>query len=128
MAEVHGLITILLVEDQELTRMGLKLALDRMPGFRVIGEADDGLVAVKQALELKPMVVVMDIGLPGIDGIEATKRIKESLPGVRVVMVTTHDTDDAIFAALNAGADGYCLKNVSVQQLALAIQTITTGA
>jgi DNA-binding NarL/FixJ family response regulator/tRNA A-37 threonylcarbamoyl transferase component Bud32 len=128
MTDAGGATTILLVEDQELTRIGLKMALDRMPGLRVVGEAADGLAAVTKALELKPAVIVMDIGLPGIDGVEATHRIKTLLPHTRVVMVTTHDTDEAIFAALNAGADGYCLKNVSVQQLALAIETVKGGA
>ncbi|PWT97717.1 MAG: hypothetical protein C5B53_07715 [Candidatus Melainabacteria bacterium] len=123
-----GITTIILVEDQELTRLGLKLALDRMEKFHVIGEADDGLTAVQKAVELKPDVVVMDIGLPGIDGVEATHRIKLAEPGIRIIMVTTHDSDEDIFSALKAGADGYCLKNIPVDQLAVAISTVTTGA
>lgn len=124
----NGETTILLVEDQELTRIGLKLALDRKPNFRVVGEADDGLQAVERAVELRPNVVVMDIGLPGIDGVEATHRIKQAVPETRVIMVTTHDSDEDIFSALKAGADGYCLKSIPVDQLAVAISTVTTGA
>jgi len=128
MKEGNDVVTILLVEDQELIRLGLKLALDRVPNFCVIGEAEDGLAAVKMASELKPKVIVMDIGLPGMDGVEATQLIKKALPKTRIIMVTTHDADEDIFAALNAGADGYCLKNIAVDQLALAITTVTTGA
>ena len=128
MIEAIDVTTILLVEDQELTRLGLKMALDRMPAFRVVGEAEDGIKAVKMALELKPNVVIMDIGLPGIDGVEATNRIKKALPDTRIIMVTTADSDESIFSALNAGADGYCLKNIPLDQLALAISTVTTGA
>jgi DNA-binding NarL/FixJ family response regulator/tRNA A-37 threonylcarbamoyl transferase component Bud32 len=126
--EKDGTTTILLVEDQELTRLGLKLALNRIPNFRVIAEAEDGLAAVEKAIELKPNVVVMDIGLPGIDGVEATHRIKKAAPEIRIIMVTTHDSDEDIFSALKAGADGYCLKNIPVDQLAIAISTVTTGA
>lgn len=120
-------IDIFIAEDHEITRVGLKLTLEHIPGFRVIGEAEDGKNAVKRVGELKPHVVLMDIGLPLMDGIDATCRIKEENPSTRVIMLTSHDNDRDIFAALGAGADGYCLKEVSGTQLAMAIRAVADG-
>lgn len=125
--EENSTIDILIAEDHEITRVGLKLTLERVPGFRVIGEAEDGKSAVNKVAELKPHVVLMDIGLPLMDGIDATCRIKEELPGTRVIMLTSHDNDRDIFAALGAGADGYCLKEVSGSQLVMAIRAVADG-
>ncbi|HEY9773861.1 MAG TPA: response regulator transcription factor [Planktothrix sp.] len=120
-------INIFIAEDHEITRVGLKLTLEHVPGFRVIGEAEDGKGTVKKVCELKPHVVLMDIGLPLMDGIDATCRIKEEVPATRVIMLTSHDNDRDIFAALGAGADGYCLKEVSGSQLAMAIRAVADG-
>jgi two-component system, NarL family, response regulator LiaR len=120
-------ITLFIVEDQVIARLGLRLILERIPEFAVVGEAEDGLAAVAGTLELKPAVVLMDIMLPGIDGIEATKQIKAALPGCRVLMLTSYERDDDVFAALSAGADGYCLKTISAEQLALAIRAVADG-
>ena len=122
------LINVLIVEDHEITRVGLKLTLGQIQGISVIGEAEDGRSAVQQVVELQPQVVLMDIGLPMIDGIEATSQIKAQAPSTRIIMLTSHDNDRDIFAALGAGADGYCLKEVSSNQLALAIKTVADGA
>jgi DNA-binding NarL/FixJ family response regulator len=120
-------INIFIAEDHEITRVGLKLTLEHTEGFRVVGEAEDGKKTVKEVLELKPHVVLMDIGLPLLDGIDATALIKQEAPGVRVIMLTSHDNDRDIFAALGAGADGYCLKEVSGTQLAMAIRAVADG-
>jgi NarL family two-component system response regulator LiaR len=120
-------IDIFIAEDHEITRVGLKLTLEHVPGFRVVGEAEDGKGTVKQVSELKPHVVLMDIGLPLMDGIDATFRIKEEVPGTRIIMLTSHDNDRDIFAALGAGADGYCLKEVSGSQLIMAIRAVADG-
>ena len=120
-------IDIFIAEDHEITRVGLKLTLEHIAGFRVVGEAEDGKGAVKKVVELKPHVVLMDIGLPLMDGIDATCRIKAEAPGTRVIMLTSHDNDRDIFAALGAGADGYCLKEVSGAQLVMAIRAVADG-
>lgn len=120
-------IEIFIAEDHEITRVGLKLTLEHIPGFKVVGEAEDGKGAVKKVADLKPHVVLMDIGLPLMDGIDATTRIKEEVPGTRVIMLTSHDNDRDIFAALGAGADGYCLKEVSGSQLIMAIRAVADG-
>ncbi len=120
-------ITILIVEDQEIARVGLKVILDAAPGLKVVGLAGDGREAVMLASSLLPKVVLMDIGLPLVDGIEATGQIKEE-SNVRIIMLTSHDDDKHIFAALAAGADGYCLKEAPAEQLIMAIRAVAEGA
>lgn len=120
-------IDILIAEDHEITRVGLRLTLEHIEGFKVVGEASDGRSAVEKVSELKPHVVLMDIGLPLLDGIDATCKIKEMTPATRVIMLTSHDNDRDIFAALGAGADGYCLKEVSESQLVMAIKAVADG-
>lgn len=121
-------ISVFIAEDHEITRVGLRLTLEQISGFRVIGEANDGRLAVENVINLKPDVVLMDIGLPTMDGIEATRQVKEQAPDTRVIMLTSHDSDRDVFAALAAGADGYCLKEVSGPQLAMAIRCVADGA
>jgi two-component system response regulator DegU len=121
-------LTVVIVEDHEFTRMGLKLGLDQSGDIKVIGEAADGLEGVQRAIELQPNVVLMDIQLPKQDGIESTCQIRAALPNVRVVMLTSHSNDQAIFDALKAGANGYCLKTIGAQELANVIRTVAEGA
>jgi two-component system, NarL family, response regulator LiaR len=121
-------IRILIVEDQEITRVGLRLTLENFQDFQVVGEASTGEEAVHAAGKLLPDIVLMDIGLEGIDGIEAAKLIKEQTPSIKVMMFTSHETDNDVFAALAAGADGYALKTIPSPQLALAIRTMIQGA
>jgi NarL family two-component system response regulator LiaR len=121
-------IKIYLAEDHEITRVGLKLTLETIPGFSVIGEAADGKQAVVEVDKAQPDVVLMDIGLPILDGIDATRIIKERHAKIRVIMLTSHESDRDIFAALGAGADGYCLKEVSGPRLAMAIRAVHDGA
>ncbi len=120
-------ITILLVEDQPVTRTALRTTLSDKSVLQVVAEADNGVTGVNVALELRPDIVLMDIGLPGINGIEATRRFKSTIPNTRVLMLTGTNRDDEIFAALSAGADGYCLKDRSPAQLAAAIQAVYEG-
>lgn len=121
------LISVLVVEDQEVLRLGLNLTLQYMRNIQIVGVASDGPSAVQKALELKPQVVLMDIGLPGFDGIEATRRIKEQL-NTRIMILTSHEEDKSIFSALAAGADGYCLKDISSAKLNTAINSVASGA
>lgn len=100
------------------------MVIERFQDMTIVGEAENGQFAVAQAKSLKPSVVVMDVGLPGMDGIEATKRIKELVPESSVLILTSHDHNDDVFAALAAGADGYCLKDASAESLASAIRAV----
>ena len=121
-------VTIFLAEDHLISRMGLKMLLEQTSHFSVVGEAEDGESAVEQVLETKPEVVMMDLGLPKIDGIEATRQIKAKLPKTKILIFTTAEDDTSIFAALKAGADGYCLKTISGDMLAIAIESVLKGA
>lgn len=124
----QGAISVLIAEDSELTTTVLKSMLSKVPDFSIVGSATSGTEAIESARALRPDVVLMDIGLPGISGIEATQKIKEIRPETRVVVLTVHDNDDTVFAALAAGAHGYCLKTVNAEQLSLAIRTVYDGA
>jgi DNA-binding NarL/FixJ family response regulator len=120
---------LILVEDHQMTRIGLRLMLEQQPGFKVLGEAEDGheaLALVKQHPTCS--LVLMDIGLPEMDGIEATQRIRASFPAVKIMMLTSKDEDNNVMAALGAGANGYCLKGTSADNLANAIRTVAEGA
>jgi DNA-binding NarL/FixJ family response regulator len=119
---------ILLVEDDPMMQLGLEQALADHPEFEVIGQADDGYLGVEAATRLKPDLVVMDIGLPRLDGIAATQQIKAAMPEVRVVVLTSHTTETEIVAALSSGADAYCIKGSSVDRLLTAIQAAQEGA
>lgn len=121
-------IGILIVEDQELVRVGLKTVLDKVDGFHVVGLARDGNEAVDLASAKKPDVVLMDIGLPFLNGIDAAKRIKDFGYGTKIVMLTSHDDEQHVFAALGAGAEGYCLKESSGHLLVNAIVSVSEGA
>lgn len=123
-----GPVSIFIVEDHEFTRMGLKMSLEQEPGLNMVGEAADGAEAVEKVLALKPQVVLMDVEMPVMDGIDATKQIKAGAPDTRVIMLTSHNSDQTIFAALGAGANGYCLKNITAQQLATVIKMVADGA
>lgn len=127
MTKAHG-VKILIVEDHHIVRLGLRLLLNELPGFQVVAEAGNGLEAVQQCLQHNPDVVLMDIGLPGIDGIEAARQMKASLPQVRIIMLASFDNDEAIFASLGAGVDGFCGKDIPTPQLASAIDAVIKGS
>jgi DNA-binding NarL/FixJ family response regulator len=120
-------IRILLVDDQRLMREGLSILLEMEPDLAVIGEAGDGEAALKAYAELEPDVVLMDIRMPGMDGVEATWRLRQQWPDARVVILTTFDDDEYVFEGLRAGALGYLLKDVSGRDLAQAVRTVAAG-
>lgn len=120
-------INVLLVEDHMMIRMGTSLVIEKTDGITLVGEAEDGLQGVEKAKELLPDVILMDIGLPVIDGIEATKRIREAGLDSKVLIFTSRDNDDDVFAALAAGADGYIMKGATAQQLTAAITAVNEG-
>jgi DNA-binding NarL/FixJ family response regulator len=124
------MIRILIVEDHTLMRMGLRQVLSQDPHCEVIAEARDGEEALALARALRPELVLMDLGLPVLGGIEATRLLKRELPQVRVLALTSHDEDESVFGALAAGADGYCLKaTASVpSRLLAAVASVAEGA
>ncbi len=119
---------MLIVEDQEVVRLGIKVLLERAPDMQLVGEACDGRLGVEKVLELRPQVTVMDIGLPVFDGIAACKLIKDQWPDARIVMLTAHESKEYIFASLSAGANGYCVKSLSGDNIVMAIRTVASGA
>jgi DNA-binding NarL/FixJ family response regulator len=120
-------ISILLVENHALVMESIHQSLEREPDFTVIGEACDGEEAVRMARELKPDVIVMDISLPRINGIEATKQIKAFQPSAIILGLTAYDYEQYIFPLLDAGAAGYLLKDISSRELINAIKTVYRG-
>lgn len=120
-------IRVLLVDDQTLIRLGFRLVLDAEPDLTVIGEAADGAAAIEAVDRLVPDVVLMDVRMPGIDGIEATRRIVAARPSARVIVLTTFDLDEYAFAALRAGASGFLLKDAHPHELAAAIRSAHAG-
>lgn len=119
---------IVLVEDDPVMQLGLEQFLEDYEKFEVIGRAGDGYSGVSLALDLKPDLVVMDIGLPQLDGIAATQSLKQQRPDMRVVILTSHTADVEMIAALASGADAYCVKGTSLKQLEVAIDCANNGA
>jgi DNA-binding NarL/FixJ family response regulator len=120
-------IRILLVDDQRLMREGLRILLEMEPDLKIVGEAENGEAALKAYSELQPDVVLMDVRMPGMDGVEATWRLRERWPKVRVMILTTFEDDEYVFEGLRAGALGYLLKDVSGHDLAQAVRTVASG-
>lgn len=120
-------IRVLLVDDHTLFREGLISILAAQPDMEVVGEASDGLEAVVKARELVPDLILMDIGMPGCDGLEATKLIKQELPAVTIVMLTMRNEDEKLFQAIKAGAQGYLLKNVRTMELLEGLRGVMRG-
>ncbi len=120
-------INVLLVEDHLLTRLGIRAALQRTEDIRVIGEASNGEEAITLAESLQPHVILMDVGMPVMDGIQAAAKISGRQPAIRIIMLTQHDNDSDIMASLAAGASGYCLKDVEPERLYMAIRSVNAG-
>ena len=118
---------VLVVDDQTLFRMGLTSLLSEDERVDVVGQAIDGADALKQAVKLKPDVVLMDIKMPNVDGIEATRQILEAVPGIRVLILTTFETDSQVIQALKAGASGYVLKDSSAAAIVSSIVAVMAG-
>jgi two-component system, NarL family, response regulator LiaR len=126
--EINSPLRILIVEDDAVMRLGLTHALAAYPQFRIVGQAADGYSAIRTALEVQPELIVMDIGLPQLDGIAATQEIKKTLSSVKIMMLTSHKTEHETIAALSSGADAYCIKGASIEKLVTAIACIQDGA
>ena len=122
-----GPVRVLLVDDDDLMRAGLKAVLSSDDAIEVVGEASDGSAAVDQVQELEPAVVLMDVRMPDLDGISATREVLASSPDVKILILTTFEQDDYIFGALNAGASGFLLKRTSPEELIAGIHTVAVG-
>jgi len=120
-------IRVLVVDDQALVRGGFRMILESQPGVEVVGEAADGREALVMARELRPDVVLMDVRMPGMDGLEATRRLLSDREAPRVLMLTTFDLDEYVYDALRAGASGFLLKDVRPEQLADAVRVVADG-
>ncbi|MFI7005988.1 response regulator [Streptomyces sp. NPDC050145] len=120
-------IRVLIADDQMMVRQGFTVLLNTQPDLEVVGQAVDGLDALAQVAELAPDVVLMDIRMPELSGIEATRRVTASHPAVRVLVLTTFDLDEYVYEALRAGASGFLLKDASAEQLAEAVRVVASG-
>jgi DNA-binding NarL/FixJ family response regulator len=121
-------IRLLMVEDHKLLRVGLKAIFEEYPILDVVGEAEDGESAVKMAKELSPDVILMDIGLPVMNGIDATKQILANNPNIKVIILTSHSDENEVMQALSAGASAYAMKDIKTEYLIMVIQSVNEGA
>ena len=120
-------ISLLIVDDQALVRMGFRMLLEAEPGIRVVGEAATGDEALRLARELRPRVVLMDVRMPGLDGIAATRKLLELSPESRVIILTTFDLDEYAFGGLRAGASGFLVKDTRPEELLAAVRAVAEG-
>ena len=120
-------VRILLVDDQTLVRTGLRAMLEPEPDFEIVGEAPDGLAALEISARLRPDVILMDVRMPRLDGIEATRRLTTQPNSPRVIILTTFDLDEYVFSALAAGASGFLLKDAEPDQITAAIRVVASG-
>jgi len=118
---------VLICDDQSLVRGGFRMIIEARPGLEVAGEAEDGLQAIQLARDTEPDVILMDVRMPNLDGIEATRQIVASGSRARILVLTTYDADEYVYAAIQAGASGFLLKDARPAQLAEAIQVIAAG-
>lgn len=123
-----AVIRIVLVEDDPVMQLGLEQFFEDYPQFEIVGQAADGYAGLEAVQNLKPDLVLMDIGLPQLDGITAARRIRAEMPQVRIVILTSHTSDHEMLAALSSGADAYCVKGTSLEQLEVAITSAQEGA
>jgi DNA-binding NarL/FixJ family response regulator len=123
----NEIVSVVIADDHALVREGTKQMLEGQSGIEIVGEASDGEQAIKLVATLKPDVVLMDIAMPVLNGIEATRRIKQDCPRTSVLVLTAYDDDQYIDALLDAGAAGYLLKNVSAEELARSVRAVAEG-
>lgn len=119
---------ILIVEDHELARYGLSMALEEKDMFDIVGEAENGQQAVELAQTHQPDAILMDIGMPVMDGITATQKIKAQFPNTKVLMLTSRKEEEEVYASLTAGADAYCMKDIKVERLCQVLEMVLEGA
>ena len=124
---MQGRIKILIAEDHTILREGLRLLLSSNPDFEVVSEAQDGLEAIQLVESLKPDLVVMDLSMPRINGLEATQEIKKQSPSTKILVLTVHKDEERILSAIKSGVDGYILKDATRSELMLAIENIFSG-
>jgi DNA-binding NarL/FixJ family response regulator len=120
-------IRVVLADDHPVVRSGLRALLESLPGYEVVAEATDGEAAIRETQLMRPDVVLMDIRMPGLDGIEATRRVRAAVPGAAVLVLTMFDDDDTVFAAMRAGAQGYLLKGAEQDEIDRAIRAVVAG-
>ena len=120
-------IKVLLAEDHTIVRKGIRSLLDKESGIKVIGEAEDGRDAIKKTEALQPDVVVMDIGMPGLNGLEATRQLKKRFPEMKFIILTVHANEEYVLQTLRAGASGYLVKKAAPSELISAIQAVYKG-
>lgn len=120
-------IKVAIIEDFKLTRVGLRCALNENDDLKVVAEAEDAVEGLKLVEKEKPDVILMDLGLPGMNGIEATVKVKEMMPQVKVIALTSHDREEEVIAALSSGASAYCLKDIDPTKLADVVRDVATG-
>ena len=120
-------LNVIIVEDFKLTRVGLRCALNSNPDITVIAECDNAITGLELIAKFKPDVVLMDLGLPEMNGIEATIKVKELLPETRIIALTSHDREEEVIAALASGAHGYCLKDIDPVKLADVVRDVANG-
>jgi two-component system response regulator NreC len=118
---------IVIAEDHTILREGLKALLSSSPEIQVVGEAEDGREALRVALELKPDMLLMDLSMPRMSGMEAIREIRKQVPEIRILVLTVHKSEEYVLAALQAGADGYILKDATHAELLMAIETVLSG-
>jgi len=127
-AVAQNTINLIIVEDYKLTRMGLKSSLEEFEGIKVIAEAEDAEKGIMLIEKLKPEIVLMDLGLPGMNGIEATGLIKKDNPDLKVIILTSHEREEEVLASLGSGANAYCLKDIEPKALVNVIREVAKGA
>jgi DNA-binding NarL/FixJ family response regulator len=120
-------IEIVVVDDQQLARAGLRMIIEGQPDLRVVGEGADGAEAVSLVRRLRPTVAILDVRMPRVDGLAATRRILEDVPGTRILILTTFDLDEYAFEALRAGASGFLLKDAPAEDIVHAVRTVARG-
>ncbi len=125
--EEKKIINIVIVEDFKLTRVGLRCALNENPDMKVVAESEDAVEGIKLIERCKPDVVLMDLGLPGMNGIEAMVKVKEFAPEIKIIALTSHDREEEVVAALSSGASAYCLKDIDPQKLADVVRDVAVG-
>jgi len=121
-------ITLMIIEDYKLTRMGLKSSLEEFEGIEVVAEAEDAEKGMILAERYRPDVILMDLGLPGMNGIEATSRLKQENPDMKVIILTSHEREEEVLASLGSGANAYCLKDIEPNALVNVVKEVAKGA
>ena len=124
----NELINVVIVEDYKLTRVGLRSTINEFENITVVGEAEDAIRGLEIIEQEKPNVVLMDLGLPGMNGIDATQKVKEISPETRVIILTSHDREEDVLASLGSGASAYCLKDIDPSTLESVIRNVAKGA